>query len=54
MGNATKHDMTDFINLLNCGPIEFWVIVTMDGAPPRRHTIDQLSPIGKMQPDTLG
>ena len=54
VGNTAKHYMTDFIDLLHSGFIEHRVIISVDGAPPGGHAIDQLSTIGQTQHYTIG
>lgn len=54
MRKPSEHDVTHPTELqLGCG-IEPWVIVAMDGSPPRAHAIDKFAPVFQIDAHALG
>ena len=53
MGQSPEHHMRHPVELFLHRPVQYRMIVSMHGTPPRRHTINQLRAVGQSQRTAL-
>ncbi|MND89453.1 hypothetical protein D3C80_815110 [compost metagenome] len=54
VGNAAEHHVRHLFQLLRGGQVQLRVVISVNGRPPGRHTVNQASAIGQLQFNAAG